>query len=262
MNKIADFLPSLLQRAGKIMLEALHIESTVTAKSGNANFVTQYDTQVQTFLIEEIKKELPGATFMAEEQENDAAVINANCCFIIDPIDGTSNFIYHYHHSCISVAVLSHGKPIVGAVYDPYLNELFWAEKGKGATLNGSPIHVSENALSGALVAFGTAPYYRNELGNATMELLKEIYMKSADVRRCGSAALDLAYLAAGRNDLFFELRLSPWDYAAGYLLITEAGGSISQCNGDPVSFSKPQSILAGNPIAYPDFLAIAKKNQ
>lgn len=261
MDKIAEFLPSLLKKAGKIMLEAHEIGSSVSSKSGNANFVTEFDTKVQDFLISSIKKEIPYATFMAEEQENDAAVINNQCCFVIDPIDGTTNFIYNYHHSCISVAVISYGEPVVGAVYDPYLDELFMAQKGKGASLNGAPMQVSQTPLSGALVAFGSAPYYRNELGDLTMGLLKELYMNAADVRRCGSAALDLAYLAAGRNDVFFEARLSPWDYAVGYLLITEAGGIISQINGDPVNFSAPQSILASNAVAYDELLAIAKKH-
>ena len=262
MDKIVEFLPSLLRNAGKIMLEAHEIGSSVTSKSGNANFVTEFDTKVQDFLISAIKKEIPYATFMAEEQENDAAVINSKCCFVIDPIDGTTNFIYNYHHSCISVAVISYGEPVVGAVYDPYLDELFLAQKGKGATLNGAPMHVSQTPLSGALVAFGSAPYYRNELGDATMGLLKELFMNAADIRRCGSAALDLAYLAAGRNDVFFEVRLSPWDYAVGYLLITEAGGVISQLDGTPVSFSCAQPILASNHVAYADLLAIAKKYQ
>ena len=261
MDTIIQFLPALLKRAGKIMLEAHEIGNTVTTKSGNANFVTEFDTKVQSLLISEIKKNVPEATFMAEEQENDASVIDAECCFVIDPIDGTTNFIYHYHHSCISVAVLSHGQPVIGAIYDPYLDELFLAQKGKGATLNGSPIHVTQTPLPNALVAFGSAPYYRDELGDATMSLLKELFMNAADIRRCGSAALDLAYLAAGRNDVFFEMILSPWDYAVGYLLITEAGGIISQINGEPVNFSAPQSILASNAVAYDELLTIAKKH-
>ena len=135
-------------------------------------------------------------------------------------------------------------------------------EKGKGAFLNGKPMQVSSTPFSSSLIAYGTAGYYKDKLGNATFEMSKEIFMtaRDGDVRRCGSAALDLAYLAAGRNDLFFELMLSPWDIAAASLLITEAGGIISDMDGNPIDLSRPSPILAGNPVAYPQLLEIAKK--
>jgi myo-inositol-1(or 4)-monophosphatase len=257
-----DFLPSLLEQAGNMILEAHDScdESAITVKAGSANFVTVHDVRVQDFLMTEIKKQIPEVRFIAEEQENDAAVLQSDCCFVIDPIDGTTNFIHNYRHSCISVAVFSKGEPIFGAVYDPYLKEYFHAKKGQGAFIGDKPIRVSEFTLEQAVVAYGTAPYYRDELGDATFALTKELFLASADIRRCGSAALDLAYLAAGRNDAFFELRLSPWDFAAGYLLITEAGGIISSMNGMPLDFSKPQAVIAANKIAYPALLEIAKQ--
>lgn len=259
---IVERLPSLLRQAGRIMLDAHTVRKTVTVKDGTANFVTEYDTRVQQFLKAELQKLIPTARFMAEEQENECGVVEADCCFVIDPIDGTTNFICDYHHSCISVAMLSKGIPEIGAIYDPYMDELFFAQRGKGATCNGTPIHVSDTPLSGALVAYGTAPYYREELGEATFSLLKELFFQTTDIRRCGSAALDLAYLAAGRNDVFFELLLSPWDYAAGAVLISEAGGILTQLDGSPVSFEKPQPILASNQAAYADLLAVAKPYQ
>ena len=254
------FLPSLLKEAGKIILSALNVTSSVTSKEGAGNFVTQFDTKVQDFLISEIKKQIPDATFIAEEKDNDVRVAQSACCFVIDPIDGTTNFIYHYHHSCISIAMLSHGEPVVGAIYDPYLDELFFAQKGMGATLNGVSMRVSNNPLHQALTAYGTAPYYRDVLADKTFDLAKELFMQTADIRRCGSAALDLAYLAAGRNDVFFEMRLSPWDYAAGYVLITEAGGKMTRLDGTAVDYTKPQSVLASNAVAYDALLEITKK--
>ena len=151
--------------------------------------------------------------------------------------------------------MFSYGVPVFGAVYDPYLNELFWAERGKGAYLNDSPIRASERPLQLAIVAFGTAPYYKGQLCEKTFGLLKELFLCCSDVRRCGSAALDLAYLAAGRNDIFFEYCLSPWDIAAGALLITEAGGIISDMNGAPLDYSTPAPVIAASATLYPTLL-------
>ena len=262
LDKIDFFLPALLCKAGEIM-KAAHMETddaAIDVKAGSANFVTVYDVKVQEYLMREIRANIPNATFIAEEQDNDAAVINAECCFVIDPIDGTTNFIHDYRHSCISVAVLSRGEPLFGAVYDPYLGEYFHARKGHGAYLGDRPIHVTDLPMERALTAYGTSPYYRDTLAKSTLSMAHELLMATADLRRCGSAALDLAYLAAGRNDVFFEMILSPWDYAAGYVLITEAGGMISQLDGTPMQFAHPQSVIAANKVCYPALLEIAKK--
>ena len=252
---------NIIKEAGKI-IRCAHMESEacVTEKEGNANFVTVYDVRVQEYLKGEIKKAVPDAVFIAEEQENDAEMLASGHCFIIDPIDGTTNFIRDNKHSCISVAMFTGGKPVFGAVYDPYLDELFTAEKGKGAFLNEKRVNVSDTPLEKAICAYGTSPYYRNTLGEKTFRICKELFMKCADLRRCGSAALDLAYLAAGRYDLFFECRLSPWDYAAGALIIEEAGGIISDMNGEAVAYDAPRSIIAASASLYPILLETAKE--
>ena len=243
------------------MLEARNVENrkNITVKPGDANFVTVYDVAIQDFLMQEIQKQIPTACFIAEEQENDTSILSREYCFLIDPIDGTTNFICDYHHSAISVALFSYGVPVFGAVYDPYLNELFWAERGKGAYLNEKPIHTSDRPLSLAMVAFGSAPYYKEELGDMTFGLLQKLFLCCSDIRRCGSAALDLAYLAAGRNDIFFEYRLSPWDIAAGALLITEAGGVISDMNGTPIDYTTPTPVIAANAQIYPTLLKMIR---
>ena len=264
LDQIESFLPSLLRQAGDIM-RAAHMEQTddsVSVKPGSSNFVTVYDVRVQEFLISEIKKQIPDAAFIAEEKDNDANVLKSDCCFVIDPIDGTTNFIHDYRHSCISVAVFSHGEAVFGAVYDPYLGEYFHAAKGKGAYIGDQLIHVSEIPMQQALVAYGTSPYYRDTLTESTFALAKELFLVGADIRRCGSAALDLAYLAAGRNDVFFEMILSPWDFAAGYVLITEAGGIMTHISGAPLDFSKSQPIIASNRLAYDQLLKSAQKYQ
>jgi myo-inositol-1(or 4)-monophosphatase len=263
-QNISEVLISLLRRAGEIMLSAHEVSHNegggVKVKPGTANFVTVYDVAVQEFLINAIKEEIPDAVFIAEEKENDSAVLMGEHCFIIDPIDGTTNFIHDYKRSSISLAMISRGETVFGAVYDPYLNELFHAEKGKGAYLNETPIHVSDREIGYAVVAFGTCPYYKDTLADNTFALAKDLFLVTSDVRRPGSAALDLSYVAAGRNDLFFELILSPWDIAAGALIITEAGGVITQGDGAPIDLSAPCPVFAGNPVAHPELLRIAAK--
>ena len=258
-KSISEILIPLILDAGKQMKRAhdVEAESAVNAKSGTANFVTVYDVQIQSFLMREIKKAIPDAYFIAEEKDNDASALEHPYCFVIDPIDGTTNFIHDTRHSCVSVAMLSFGEPIFGAVYDPYLDELFHAEKGKGAYLNDRPMQVSDRPMNLALVAYGTSPYYKERYTDATFALSKKLFLTCADIRRCGSAALDLAHLAAGRYDVFFECILSPWDIAAGQLLITEAGGLITDMQGKPIDFSVPSSVIAANRACYPALLEI-----
>lgn len=261
MKNIANSLLPIIREAGKIMTGALDIEDAVSEKGGDAaNMVTVFDVAVQNFLMTEITKLIPNAFFFAEEKENNAEDLMRDYCFVIDPIDGTSNFVHDYKHSCISVAMFSKGDIKFAAIYDPYQDEMFSAAKGEGAFLNGKPMKVSDRDMPHAIVAFGTCPYYKDTLGKKTFELCYELYRACSDVRRPGAAALDLAYLAAGRNDIFFEIVLSPWDIAAGNLLIREAGGIITNEKGEPIDFSAPSCVLAANPKIYRTFFEIAKK--
>ena len=197
-------------------------------------------------------KILPEAVFIGEEGEHSKA-IGEGYAFIVDPIDGTTNFIKNYHRSCVSVGLALHGTMEIGVVYNPYSNEMFYAQRGKGAFLNGQPLHVSSNQLEEGLVCFGTSPYYA-ELIDQTFDLVKTLHKASLDVRRSGSAALDLCDIASGRCELFFECRLSPWDYAAGSLIVQEAGGRISRMDGTGISLDKGCSVLAGGPAAWEDY--------
>ena len=258
MKNITNELVSIVRRAGRIMTGACDIEASgsVDEKSGDAaNLVTAYDLAVQRFLITEITRLVPEAYFFAEEKENEYEAMRGECCFVIDPIDGTANFVHDYHHSCISLAMFSRGDCIFSIVYDPYLDELFSAEKGRGASLNGRAIRVSDRDEAHSIVAFGTSPYYKS-LADKTFSLCRRLFERCADLRRCGAAALDLAYVAAGRNDMFFEYRLSPWDVAAGYLLIREAGGVITDMEGKELDFSAPCGVIAANPGVYGSLLS------
>ena len=260
-NAIDQLFP-IVREAGKTMMLA-HCteENEIREKAGNANFVTVYDVRIQEFLIKNIRELFPDAVFIAEEKENDPAMLTGDHCFIIDPIDGTTNFIHDYHHSCISVAMFSHGEPILGIVYNPYLDELFHAEKGKGAYLNNTPLRVSNRPLETALVAFGTTPYYKDQFAKKTFDACHKMLFACADLRRGGSAALDLAYVACGRVDLFFEYRISPWDGAAGYLLVKEAGGNVTDLCGLPYTFEGPCSVLASNGVCHDSAVNIFQTN-
>ena len=219
----------------------------IDIKSGVADLVTEYDKKVQELLEIGLKKILPEAKFIGEEGSSDE-LSDEGYAFIVDPIDGTTNFVKDYHISAISVALLKGREVVAGVVYNPYLDETFSAIKGQGAYLNGRKISVSSQPLDKALVLFGTAPYDKH-LFKETLEILSDYFYKALDVRRCGSAALDLCSVACGRAELYFELVVSPWDFAAGKLLVEEAGGVVTTLDGKPLSFDGRTSILAKNNV-------------
>ena len=239
---------NIVEEAGHILLEATDIEGCVEEKSGRANFVTLYDKRVQDFLFEKLREVLPEAVFIGEEEEAHAA-LPEGYAFIIDPIDGTTNFMKGYRTSCISVGLVKNGLPEIGVVYNPYQKEMFWAKKGEGAFCNGKVIHVSAHSLSEGLVLVGTSPY-NEELSKRSFAWAYELFVRSLDIRRSGSAAIDLCSLAAGRAEFYFELLLSPWDFAAGALILEEAGGKILTAEGAPLIFDRKVGVAAGNPAA------------
>jgi len=247
MKKILAETEKLMRECGGILISATRTSDMVTAKEGHANFVTTYDKAVQERLRDGLLKILPEAVFVGEEEDLHASIFKGYA-FVVDPIDGTTNFIRDYKQSCISVALLKDAEQVMGAVYNPYLDEMFTAVKGEGAYLNGERIHVSSLPLSEGIVIFGTAPYYQ-ELNKRSFDMAYDYFRKSLDIRRSGSSAIDLCSVAAGRAEVFFELRLSPWDYAAGSLIVREAGGKVTTVEGTEISFDKPCSILATNGV-------------
>lgn len=242
---ILEQITEAMRECAQIMLQADHDHAGVDEKAGKANLVTKYDKMVQEAIREKLMNILPEAVFVGEEEDIHAS-IKEGLAFIVDPIDGTNNFIKDYRCSAISVGVTKNGEAYMGAVYNPYLDEMFTAIAGQGAFLNGKAIHVSEEPLEHGIVIFGTSPYYE-DLAEQSFRLAYEYFQKAMDVRRSGSAALDLCNVAAGRAELFFELRLSPWDFAAGSLIVTEAGGKVTQIDGSPVDLSRPCPVLATN---------------
>lgn len=260
MNNSIDLkhqIMNIAREAGSIMLGARDIEKTQSEKAGDFNLVTEYDVAVQTFLIKELKELLPEASFIGEEAGLDSQKpLEEGYTFVIDPIDGTSNFIHGMMISVISIGLLKDGKGFIGVVYNPYNGEMFHAEKGKGAFVNDRKICARTDGLEHNLLSFGTSPYHRNEeyYFKGTFETLERLFPKCLDLRRLGSAALDICYIAAGRAGLFFELILQPYDYAAASVIVEEAGGVITDMNGDPIRFDIPVSILAGGPECHREF--------
>lgn len=247
-------ITEIVKEAGKIILSAHNQENAVTAKEGKKNFVTKYDVAVQEFLFRELGKEFPDAQFIGEEGENDISTNGLR--FIIDPIDGTTNFMQDYRCSCISVALCNGNDVVAGVVYNPYTDELFSAEKDKGAYLNGNRICVSERPLSDGLALFGTSPYHP-ENTDETFSLLRKVFDFSRDIRRSGSAAFDICTVACGRCEVFFEKGLQPWDIAAGTLILKEAGGIALNYDGTEISFSTPNDVVFANPKAYKEFITL-----
>lgn len=235
----------LVKLCGEVILNAERSEIDIQSKEGSANFVTDYDVRVQEKLKKGLADIIPDAHFIGEEGEQELFSEKGKY-FIVDPIDGTTNFIKDYHMSCISVAYVEDGETCLAVIYNPYLDELFLAKRGDGAYCNGKRIHVSAQPLSNGVVLFGTSPY-NAELAKKSFDMAYEYFCKALDVRRSGSAALDLCAVAAGRAELYFELKLSPWDYAAGALIVEEAGGIVTTIEGEKLSLEAPCSILAKN---------------
>ena len=247
LTTIVNEICALVKECGTVILKADREKMAIDIKSGVADLVTEYDKNIQTQLEIGLKKILPEAKFIGEEGSSDE-LTDEGYAFIVDPIDGTTNFVKDFHHSAISVALLKGKEVVAGVVYNPYLDEAFHAIKGEGAFCNGKKISVSSSPLEKSLILFGSSPYDKN-LFPETIKIVSEYFYKALDIRRSGSAALDLCYVACGRADMFVELQVSPWDFAAGKLLIEEAGGIVTTLDGAPLSFDGKTSILAKNNV-------------
>lgn len=223
---------------------------------GQANLVTIADKKSEELIIGGILGRYPTHSILAEE--SGVTQPGARVQWIVDPVDGTTNFAHGYPFYCVSIAVEERGEVICGAVYDPVRDEMFSAARGRGAYCNGEPIRVSEvDRLAQALLITGF-PYNFRERIDTIMDQFKKFLVASQAVRRGGSAALDLCYVAAGKLDGFWELNLQPWDTAAGRIILEEAGGLVTDFNGAPFSIFMKE-IVASNGRVHQEMLAILK---
>lgn len=243
LQMILEQIIDVVRECGTIILQADRGHTNTEVKEGRANFVTAYDKAVQEALREKLLTIHPQAHFVGEEEDVHESIAHGDA-FIVDPIDGTTNFVKDYECSVISVAMTRDGEQEIGVIYHPYLDEMFYAQRGQGAFCNGKRIHASDKPLSEGLTLFGSAPYYP-ELIDESFRVLRMCFDRSLDVRRSGSAAWDLCCIAAGRAELYFELRLQPWDYAAGSLIVKEAGGCVSRVEGGEIDLTGACSVLA-----------------
>lgn len=230
--------------AGQIILRHMNrLESLAVVEKQQLDFASEVDRLAEAEIIRELKRAYPKHAVLAEES---GATGSSKSTWVIDPLDGTHNYLRGFPHFSVSIALLEHGDPIVGVVFDPLRGELFTASKGDGAFLNDRRIRVGKrDGLAGALLATGF-PYRQRAHLEAQIAMTRALLREAEDIRRTGSAALDIAYVAAGRLDGFYEIGLKPWDMAAGCLLVREAGGRHGDfCGRDGM----PQSgnLLAGN---------------
>lgn len=250
--------------AGAIALKYLN-ESSPQEKGASNNMVTRADIEAQQAIADCIRGTFPEHSFLGEEGDKDAAVeaaLKAEHLWVVDPIDGTNNYAQGIPFFCVSIAYLSHGVPLFGLIYDPSREELFCARRGGGAYLNDKAISVSQaSGIDGAIVATGFA-YERGEYVRRTLRTIQSLFdHKLRGIRRFGACAIDLCWTAAGRLDGFFELKLEPWDYAAGMLIVAEAGGRVSDAEGNALAIGAP-AVVASAPGMHDALLKIIGEAQ
>jgi len=251
-----NFAVQIAREAGSLLMDKFGRQITVS-KKGDINLVTEADLASEALIVERIRSYYPKHTILAEESGVTEVDGHTEWKWIIDPLDGTTNYAHGYPCFAVTIAAEHNGEIVVGVTYDPTRDEMFAAERGQGATLNSRKIRVSETEdLKDALLVTGF-PYDFSQRPNF-MHHFTQFILKGRGVRRDGSAALDLAYTACGRFDGFWEEGLNPWDMAAGILLIEEAGGVISDYQGAAFSIYTPP-ICASNGLIHEEMLAVLK---
>jgi myo-inositol-1(or 4)-monophosphatase len=223
---------AVYKASNKLIKDFREVENLQVSKKGIGNFVTSADLSSEQIIIKTLEKAYPEIKIISEETKPDVNLNLNEKKWIIDPLDGTLNFLHGLPHFAISIALMIKDEIISGVVYDPIKDELFWAEKGVGAYLNNTRIRVSQRSqLKDALISTGIPWKGMESFHKNYLKILENIMKNSSGIRRYGAAALDLAYVAAGRYDAFWEMNLKTWDIAAGSLLVKEAGGYVGNIN-------------------------------
>jgi len=259
MNPKLSDLEDLARQAGAILRAGYSLEHEVQYK-GVIDLVTEVDHQSEAFILHEIQTRFPGHAILTEESGEHLG--SKDHLWFIDPLDGTVNYAHHIPIFCVSIAYAHQGRTQLGVIYDPMRDECFSAERGQGACLNGQPLHVSTTTdLVHSLLVTGF-PYDTWNTSDDNFGNFVRFAKMTQGVRRLGSAAIDLCYVAAGRFDGFWELSLNAWDVAAGGLIAEEAGALVTNVYGGPDYISKPQSILASTPGLHAHMLAELQKSR
>jgi len=248
-------LIKIIKEAGKILKEGFYADKNISFKA-KKDLVTEFDVAVEKFLKKKFSKKFKKFNIIAEESDN--ANQEFNNSIIIDPIDGTTNFVNGVPHTAISVGVYKNKKPYLAVVYNPILDELYTAKIGKGAFLNGKKLKVSaEDNFQKSLLATGfpyTSGHDENDL-NDVVKKIKDVLPLCQDLRRLGSASIDLCYVARGTFEGYYEMNLKPWDVSAGVLILTEAGGIVSNINGGEYKLFEDKYLVASNGKIHNEFI-------
>ncbi|TAN63071.1 inositol monophosphatase [bacterium] len=256
-TRIKDLAVTAAKSAGAVLKANIGRNLKIEFK-GEIDIVTEMDKKAEDIIIKEIRRHFPDHAILTEE--SGSCNPEASTKWIIDPLDGTTNYAHGFPVFCVSVAFEEDGEVIAGAVYNPMLDELFSGEKGKGAFLNGQKIAVSKiGVINKSLLATGF-PYDLRVSKQNNFDHFSNFSVKAQAIRRAGSAALDLSYTACGRFDGFWEMKLKPWDTASAALFVREAGGTLTDFNGNAFSIYTPE-CLASNSLIHAEMLSILKKN-
>ena len=248
-----DFAKDIALAAGKIV-KNYYGKAKSFDKSGSMNFVTEADLAADKFIKDAIKKQFPTHQILSEEDEIHE-LKNVSDLWILDPLDGTTNFKYQIPFFAVSIAYLKNGKVFSGAVYDPVYEELFWAERDKGAYLNQKKLLI-DNSISLNKTVIGTDGSYETGTFNEKLNILEKLNKYTGTVRILGSAVLDMTYVAVGRINLYFHDSLEAWDMAAASLIVEEAGGIVKQVNGKPLDLFEKNAV-ATSPKLLKEFLKL-----
>lgn len=248
MKKI-EILKTIASEAGEIVKEGFHANKQVMHK-GLVDLVTDYDIQTENYLLAALQKEFPDHILVGEESHHGS--YHYDKAIYIDPIDGTTNFVHGIPHVAISIGIWEEGKPVMAVVYNPILEEMFWAVAGEGSYHHQTRLYVStQTDLQQSLIATGF-PYAKVNRGveyHWTIASLSKLLPNIRDIRRIGAASLDLCYLAEGKTDGFYEIDLKPWDVAGGILILLEAGGSVTNTYGNAFDFDDKSFVSSNGKI-------------
>jgi myo-inositol-1(or 4)-monophosphatase len=244
-NPVITVMVKAARQGGSIILRHMNkLDSLSVFEKSKLDYASEVDSLAEAEIIKELKRAYPNAAFLCEES---GAMGKGKQTFVIDPLDGTSNFLHGIPHYCVSIALVENGEPIDAVIYDPIHNEIYTASRGKGALLNDKKIRVADRKdLTGAMLITGFPPRERARLGEQ-LRFTEHLLASAEDIRRTGSAALDLAYVACGRADGYFESGVKAWDVAAGMLLVREAGGRVCDYKGRGERILDAGQMVAGN---------------
>ena len=247
---VVNVMVKAARAAGNVLLRGMHkLDAISVVEKDRMDFASEMDEEAEKAAIKELRRAHPDYAILGEEG---GAQGKGHSTFVIDPLDGTSNYLRGFPHYCVSIALVDNGEPTDAVIFDPLRNDLFTASRGAGAQLNERRIRVADRKeLAGAMITTGFPPRERARAG-AQLECVRELLVHAEDIRRTGSAALDLAYVACGRSDAYFEAGVKDWDIAAGVLLVREAGGKVCDFRGAALGkidgrTALPRQIVAGN---------------